>query len=101
MGLLLSLTRNINLIIKNGPFYKFKNRPIELRNKNALIVGYGGIGKCVAERAKGFGLNIDVVDHKYSPISNTVNNFHLIENYKKALKDKDIIFYTIPLTKKT
>ena len=101
MGLLLSLTRNINLVIKNGPFYRFKNRPIELRNKNALIVGYGGIGKCVAERAKGFGLNIDVVDHKYSPISNVVNNFHLIENYKKALKDKDIIFYTIPLTKKT
>ena len=101
MGLLLSLTRNINLVIKNGPFYRFKNRPIELRNKNALIVGYGGIGKCVAERAKGFGLNIDVVDHKYSPISNVVNNFHLIEDYKKALKDKDIIFYTIPLTKKT
>jgi len=92
MGLLLSLTRNINLIIKNGPFYRFKNRPIELRNKNALIVGYGGIGKCVAERAKGFGLNIDVVDHKYSPISNVVNNFHLIENYKKALKIKTLFF---------
>ena len=101
MALLLSLTRNINLIIKNGPFYKFKDRPIELRNKNALVVGYGGIGKCVAERASGFGLNVDVVDRKYSPISNIVNNFYLIEEYKKALKDKDIIFYTLPLTKNT
>ena len=101
MGLLLSLTRNINLVIKNGPFYKFKNRPIELRGKNALIVGFGGIGKCVAERARGFGLNVDVIDQKYSPISNVVNNFYLIEEYKKALKDKDVIFYTLPLTKET
>ena len=101
MGLLLSLTRNINLVIKNGPFYKFKNRPIELRGKNALIVGFGGVGKCVAERARGFGLNVDVIDQKYSPISNVVNNFYLIEEYKKALKDKDVIFYTLPLTKET
>ena len=101
MGLLLCLTRNINLVIKNGPFHKFKNRAIELRNKNALIIGYGGVGKCVAERARGFGLNVDVIDPHYSPISNVINNFYLVEEYKKALKDKDVIFYTSPLTIKT
>jgi len=98
MALLLSLTRNINLIVKNGPFYRFKNSPIELRGKKALIVGYGGVGRCLAERAKGFGIDIDVIDKKYSPISNLVSHFYLIEEYKKALKDKDIIFYTLPLT---
>ena len=98
MALLLSLTRNINLIVKNGPYYKFKNRPIELRGKKALVVGYGGIGRCLVERAKGFGLNVDVVNKNYSPISNLVSRFYLLEEYEKALKDKDIIFYTLPLT---
>lgn len=98
LALILSLTRNLNLVIKHGPFHKFKRRPIELRNKNALVVGYGGIGRCVAERAKGFGMNIDVVDRRYSPISNIVNNFYLSDEYYKALKEKDVIFYTLPLT---
>jgi len=97
-ALLLNLTRNINLVLKYGLSYKFKRRPIELRKKNALVVGYGGIGKCVAERAKGFGMNVDVVDRKYSPISNIVTNFYLSDEYSTALKNKDVIFYTLPLT---
>ena len=100
-ALLLALTRNLNLIIKHGLEYKFDRRPIELKGKSALIVGYGGVGRCVAERAHGFGMKVDVVNYKYSPISNIIRNFYLSEDYNKALIDKDVVFYTLPLTKKT
>lgn len=101
MALLLNLTRNLNTIIKEGPFVKFKKRPVELYNKNVLIIGYGGIGKNIAKRIIGFGVNIDILDNKKFSKSNLVNKSFLPTKLKDALKNKDIIFFSIPLTKKT
>ena len=58
MGLLLSLTRKISFLSKSILGTKFDYRPVELKNKSILIVGYGGVGKCIAERSHGFGLKI-------------------------------------------
>ena len=43
-------------------------------------------------------MNVDVVDRKYSPISNIVTNFYLSDEYSTALKNKDVIFSTLPHT---
>jgi len=101
MALLLALTRNLNKILKYGPYIKFHRRPIELKNKKILIVGYGGIGRCIAERAFGFGMKISVLDGHYTPISHTIENFYLKDQYQKALRDKDIVVYSVPLKKET
>lgn len=49
LGLLLTLTRNLQLVLRE----KTQNmpRPVELHKKNALVVGLGGIGLLIAERA--------------------------------------------------
>ena len=63
MALLLSLTRNVNLIIKNGLNTFFDRKPIELENKN-VIIGFGGIGKEILNRIKGFRTNNFVLSNK-------------------------------------
>lgn len=101
MALLLSLTRNIFQIAKFGLKTKFFRRPIELKEKKILIVGYGGVGRCVAERAISFGMKVSVLQKNYSPISNQIDKFYLSEQYSNAVKDKDVVVYTLPLTAKT
>ena len=66
-----------------------------------LIVGYGGVGRCLAERAISFGMKVSVLQKSYSPISNQIDKFYLFEQYSKAVKDKDVVVYTLPLTSKT
>ena len=101
MALLLSLTRNIYEIAKYGHSAKFSKRPIELAKKKLLIVGYGGVGKYVAERAFAFGMKISVLQKNYTPIPQKVENIFFSEDYEKAVKDQDVIIYTLPLTSKT
>ncbi len=68
MALLLNLTRDMkwwNEQMKVGFVQKPRLPMIELQGKTALVIGYGGIGHQVAQRAAGFGMRvlaIDVVD---------------------------------------
>ena len=101
IALLLALTRNLNIIIKYGSNKKFHRRPIELKNKKILIIGFGGVGKCIADRAIGFDMKVSVMNDYYKPTSKGIENFYLKNKYKKALKDKDVVVYAVPLTKKT
>ena len=100
-ALLLSLTRNLNLTIKFGHKVKFLKRPIELKDKKILIIGFGGIGRCVSERAKGFGMNISALNLNPCKVPNYVKKLYSFKQYKKALSDKDVVIYSVPLTKKT
>jgi phosphoglycerate dehydrogenase-like enzyme len=97
MALLLSITRNVFFVAKFGLSKKFISRPVELRGKKALILGYGGIGRCLAERAFAFGMKIKVVNYNYAPYSNAVSKFYLSEDLGKAISDTDILFITSPL----
>lgn len=97
MALLLSITRNVFFVAKFGLSKKFISRPVELRGKKALILGYGGIGRCLAERAFAFGMKIKVVNYIYAPYSNAVSKFYLSEDLGKAISDTDILFITSPL----
>ena len=101
MALLLAITRNINFINKFGKNKIFDYRPIELRGKKALIYGYGGVGRCLAERAFGFGIKIKAVNNIYSPYSNFIEKYYLSDDLNEAVKDTDILFITSPLKKDT
>ena len=72
MGLLLALSRNINLILKHGQNTKFEKRPIELNDKKALIVGYGGVGTCLAK--------LIVLECKWIHV-----NIHILKNFNNLL----------------
>ena len=96
MALLLSLTRKINYILKKGQKAKFDITPTELKNKNVLILGYGGIGKALTERLYGFGVNTSVVTKKKTQKSRFVKKFYLTKDLVTAAKKKDILFIAIP-----
>jgi phosphoglycerate dehydrogenase-like enzyme len=80
MAQLLSLTRRLNLLIplktrKAWPQREFQtgNRPFELNGRTALIVGLGGIGTQIAQRAWAFGMQVPAVDLKDIPMSRSVD----------------------------
>lgn len=101
MALLLSLTRKVSFISKYGLKKKFDFKPIELSGKKTLIIGYGGIGKSLVQRASSFDMNIDVVVNSKIKKNPLVRKFFRFDDFKIAIKNKDIIFITCPLTKLT
>ncbi len=101
MGLLLTLSRNINLILKHGQNTKFEKRPIELNNKKALIVGYGGVGTCLAKKAHSFGMQVNVVNNEKVKKPKFIKNFFFSKRLNIAAKNIDVLFITSPLTKNT
>ena len=62
IGLLLCLTRKINLNIKYDQNVQFDKRPIELNQKKVVIVGFGGNGKMIAEKLLAFKMKVSVVN---------------------------------------
>ena len=100
IGLLLCLTRKINLNIKYDQNVKFDKRPIELNQKKVVIVGYGGNGKMIAEKLLAFKMNVSVVNDTKKKTPRKIN-FYLTKNIKRAVKDKDVIIISTPLTKFT
>ena len=100
IGLLLCLTRKINLNIKYDQNIKFDKRPIELNQKKVVIVGYGGNGKMIAEKLLAFKMKVSVVNHTRKKTLRKIK-FFLTKNIEKAVKDKDVIIISTPLTKFT
>ncbi|HEV7195153.1 MAG TPA: phosphoglycerate dehydrogenase [Pedococcus sp.] len=65
VGLLLATARNIapaNQALKGGAWKRSKYGGVELLDKKVGIVGFGRIGQLVAERLKGFGMEILAYD---------------------------------------
>ncbi|SDO68534.1 D-3-phosphoglycerate dehydrogenase [Pedococcus dokdonensis] len=70
VGLLLSTARNIapaNQALKGGAWKRSKYGGVELLDKKVGVVGFGRIGQLVAERLKGFGMEILAYDPYVSP----------------------------------
>ncbi len=104
-GYILSIMNSLNEVsqdIKNGlwqkhPVFTMLNHPfIELKGKNLGIIGYGTIGKRVAEIAKVFGMNILVAES----LIITKQSSNRIP-FNELLKQSDIITIHTPLTDKT
>ena len=97
IALLLYFTRNIHEIVINN---KVHTRPIEIFEKNALVIGLGGIGFCIAERLRAFGANIDALTNEIPTISQCLRNvYYSIKNI--TLNKYDFILNAAPLTYKT
>ncbi|HHU10151.1 MAG TPA: phosphoglycerate dehydrogenase [Intrasporangiaceae bacterium] len=65
VGLLLATARNIapaNEALKGGAWKRSQYGGIELLDKTVGVIGFGRIGQLVAERLKGFGMNILAYD---------------------------------------
>lgn len=103
MALLLSLTRKTYFITKYGQSKPFDFRPIELNDKKALVVGYGGIGKSIVSRLFGFGCKVDVVNfnQNISKIDQRIDKHFYFSDISKAVSFADFVFIAIPKTNLT
>ena len=101
MALLLALARNLHLVIR-GESPKAMPRPIELRGKNALVVGLGGVGLLIAEKASAFGMNVSGVDHgNLPPMLSFLEQVYRPEDLDKALPGADAVLVAAPRTEIT
>ena len=96
ISMLLALTRNLNLILKYGTNVKFDRRPIELKNKKVLIIGFGGIGKSILTRITGFNTKNFVVSNRKEKKDKNVDKFFLSKKLNISSKNIDIVFVAIP-----
>jgi len=97
MGLALCLSRNIHLSIK-GLAVRDMPRPIELRRKTMVVIGAGGIGYLVAEKANAFGMRVLAVTPEYLEMASFIDKFYTVEQLHEALSEGDFVVMAAPKT---
>ena len=103
VGLLLASARNIapaNEALKGGAWKRSKYGGVELLDKTVGIIGFGRIGQLVAERLKGFGVEILA----YDPYANATRAGQLgaqLVGLDDLLAASDFISIHLPKTPET
>ncbi len=103
-ALLLGLTRNMAAYYsaqEEGEWAKAEKPVmplIELRGRTMLVIGYGGIGTQVGERAKAFGMKVLAIDDKDLPLTITVDRFGKPDELDAMLPLADVVVSCVPLT---
>jgi phosphoglycerate dehydrogenase-like enzyme len=102
-ALLLGLTRGIHTAVRQ-PDYTLRE-PIrheqwELHGRPLGIVGFGGTGRAVAERALGFGMRVLAVDIEDVPGMPGVTLWKA-DRLHDLLAESDVVVICLPLTKAT
>ena len=101
---LLALTRKLNLTIpaqKNEEWHADRAGMTELKGKTAVIIGVGGIGRQIAQRAFGFGMNVIGVDIQDYPPDVLVPRYVHPDQLDEVLPLADVVFVSVPLTAKS
>ena len=98
IAILLHLSRGLG--IKNKNIF-YNKRPMDLYEKNALIVGGGNIGLSVAKKLKAFGLNVSIVNTKRLPSISFIKNCYLSREIHKVIENFHIVINTTSLNEKS
>ena len=103
-ALLLALTRGMYVVIPqrvNEQVRRGSFEPIELRGKTAVIIGVGGIGMQIAQRAHGFDMKVIGVDPKDIPLSPYISKMVYPDRLDTVLPEADVVFVAAPWTPET
>ena len=101
---LLSLTRKLNQTIPRQGEEAWgggREGMFELNGKTAVIIGVGGIGSQIAQRAHGFGMKVIGVDIRDIPPNNEINRVVPPDQLDSVLPLADVVFISAPHTAKT
>src|SRR5712692_798018 len=104
MALLLTLTRGLHTAIRKPDYTlreSIRREQWELYDKTMGIVGFGGTGRAVAQRAHGFGLRLLAVDIEDVPPVHGVKAVWKTDRMPELLKESDVVVICLPLTKAT
>jgi phosphoglycerate dehydrogenase-like enzyme len=101
-ALLLALTRGIGRAAAERTQESWSREPyfgsVELAGKTAVIVGVGGIGMQIAQRARGFGMGVIGVDPKDIPLTPLLDKVVTPDRLDEVLPQADVVFVSAPLT---
>ncbi len=108
-ALLLSLTRKIAELVarktrEEWPLREFQTpekRPIELQGRTALVIGMGGIGTQIAQRAHAFGMEVYGIDPKDISLTYFVKAVYRPDRLREMLPKADVVFMSAPHTPET
>jgi D-3-phosphoglycerate dehydrogenase len=103
VGLLLATARNIapaNQALKGGAWKRSKYGGVELLDKKVGVVGFGRIGQLVAERLKGFGMEVLAYDPYVSAQKAGQLGAQLV-TLDELLEQSDFITVHLPKTPET
>lgn len=100
VGMLLILMNRLliaSLEVKNGIWEREGNRGDELKGKTFGIIGYGNMGKAVAQRLSGFGVNVIF----YDILPDLSDKFGTQVPLHTLKEEADILSLHIPITPET
>lgn len=101
IGMLLSLfnkLQNCNTEVKNGIWDRLNNRGEELMGKTVGLIGYGVMGKSMAQRLSGFGVTCIAYD-KY--LTNYGDKNAKAVSIKELYEKSEVVSLHTPLTEET
>ena len=104
MSLLLALTRDLYQVIPRRTEERWRRNeyhPLELRGKTAVVIGVGGIGTQIAQRASAFGMRVIGVDPKEMPFNGYVSKYVFPDQLDSVIPEADVVFISAPLTPKS
>ncbi len=104
MAMLLSLTRNLKYYAKNQKQAKWARgggESIALQGKTMLVVGLGGIGTEIAQRANGFGMKVIGTRRSDRPSPDYVKRVGKPKDLLAMLPEADVVALAVPLTDET
>ncbi len=81
--------------------YRLEMNAIEMWRKKLLIVGFGRIGTRLAERCRGFGMDIYVADPFVDDAKISAAGCTPINDYRTALPEMDYVSLHLPLSAET
>ncbi len=101
--LMLAAARNVNIMdnaVRSNQFNTRLNHVgLEMQGRTLLIVGFGRIGRLLAQRARAFGMNILVYDPYLT--SSSIEGVTLIDSLECGLRRANILSLHVPLTERT
>ena len=105
MALILTLTRQINTYLANQSEGKWDRRPpeelMDLDGHTMLVVGLGGIGIAVAERAHAFGMHVIATRNSGHEGPSFVHYVGLADELPQLIGQADVVVNVTPLTPET
>ncbi|MFK7910860.1 MAG: D-2-hydroxyacid dehydrogenase [Akkermansiaceae bacterium] len=106
MGMLLTLTRNLREYGKRQDQGKWsrgktKTQGVALHGKTMLVVGLGGIGTEIAQRAHGFGMRVIGTRRSDKPSPDYIAKVGKPKDLIKMLPKADVVAIAVPLTPET
>ncbi|MBS3666964.1 2-hydroxyacid dehydrogenase [Vreelandella boliviensis] len=73
----------------------------ELSSESIGIIGYGHIGKELANRAHAFGMDVSIANRSRVEASSHIKQSYALDDLSSMLKDVDIVVNTLPLSENT